>query len=166
MAYNWLGEYVPTEVQQYINERYPPTIIDEHENHARDIAAIAIAGITEPLVQKFLSGLTRLWYPDVYPDMIAVPPATTYQQNFPFPGFVRLKKLQLFAPGGVYPSQVDVTVDAITHLPFTLTEKNAAIGPFAFQIIGGSSMTFRNPDATNSGNVYIEWELVTFSEKG
>jgi hypothetical protein len=145
----------------YLSDYFPPDVIASHENHVADLYAIAAAS-SETMMKKYLAALTKFWYPDVAPDMFHIGPASSYTAQFNYPGLIRLKKVELFAPGGTYPSQLDVTIDKISHIPFTLTEKNAAIGPFGFQLVGGSFVTFNNPDVTNAANVYIEWEMVNY----
>lgn len=117
-----------------------------------------VVSITDERMQTYLDALQDLLEPPAIPDIVNVPAAGSYRYTLVGGGLVKLSKLLLMAPGGTYPSRVDVVVNGISHLPFTLTSQKPELGPFGFLLMAGSAdAVFTNPDATNAANVYVEW---------
>jgi hypothetical protein len=130
----------------------------------RAYAEVALAAaMGNVAVQKLHDAFAQWWYPDVYCDFWDIPAAATVRQAFTFPGVVRLKRLLLMDPGGVYPSRLDVTIEKFTHRPFSLNQTKPELDNFAFRLLGGTDVIFTNADATNAATVYIEWEMVNLA---
>jgi hypothetical protein len=122
--------------------------------------AAAMGNVT---IRKLHEAFAEWWYPEVYCDFWDIPANTTIRQQFQFPGIVRLKRLLLMDPGGIYPSRLDVTIEKFTHRAFSLNQTKPELDNFGFRLLGGSDVVFTNADATNPATVYIEWEMVNMA---
>lgn len=134
--------------------------INEEERLAR-MAAIAAAS-ADDRIAAFLNGLSKTIYPDIYPDMVNVPAASTVRVPYAFPGLFYLSKLEVFPIEGTYPARVDIIIERFSHLALSFTAAKATAGPLRFHLNGATDVVYTNTDAAQDCNVYIEWAMINF----
>jgi len=160
---DWFVPGGETTTEPYI---LPPRTLAERQavEHSEAVAGIA-ANTDNPQLARLLRALTRAIYPDYLCDQYALPalnPQVAQRYQINIPGIFRLSKLILMAPGGTFPSRVDVTIERISHVPFTLNAAKPELGPLRFPIANGTDIVLSNADTANGGTLYVEWELVNY----